>query len=47
MIAAAQGKRFGPERFTAMTRLDQNRAATQLAQKLGACDRGREYHHLW
>ena len=34
MIAAAQGKRFGPERFTAMTRLDQNRAATQLAQKL-------------
>ena len=35
MIAAAQSKRFGPERFTAMTRLDQNRAATQLAQKAG------------
>ena len=35
MIAANQGKRFGPERYTAMTRLDQNRAATQLAQKAG------------
>ncbi|MBA3685733.1 MAG: malate dehydrogenase [Planctomycetes bacterium] len=35
MIAAAQGKRLGPERFTAMVRLDQNRAATQLAKKAG------------
>jgi malate dehydrogenase len=35
MIAAAQAKRFGPERFTAMTRLDQNRAYTQLARKAG------------
>ena len=35
MIAAAQATRLGPERFTAMTRLDQNRAQTQLAQKAG------------
>lgn len=35
MIAASRGKRFGPERYTAMTRLDQNRAASQLAQKAG------------
>ena len=35
MIAAAQARRLGPERFTAMTRLDQNRARTQLAQKAG------------
>ena len=35
MIAAAQAGRLGPERFTAMTRLDQNRARAQLAQKAG------------
>src|SRR5690606_21589191 len=35
MIAAAQAKRLPAERFTAMTRLDQNRAQTQLAQKAG------------
>jgi malate dehydrogenase len=35
MIAAAQAKRLAPEQFTAMTRLDQNRAATQLAKKAG------------
>ncbi len=35
MIAAAQAKRLPPERFTAMTRLDQNRAETQLAKKAG------------
>ncbi len=35
MIAASQARRLGPERFTAMTRLDQNRAQTQLAQKAG------------
>jgi malate dehydrogenase len=35
MIAASQASRLGPERFTAMTRLDQNRAQTQLAQKAG------------
>jgi malate dehydrogenase len=35
MIAAAQARRLPPERFTAMTRLDQNRAETQLAQKAG------------
>ena len=35
MIAASKAKRLGPERFTAMTRLDQNRAQTQLAQKAG------------
>ena len=35
MIAASQAKRLPPERFTAMVRLDQNRAATQLAQKAG------------
>lgn len=36
MIAASQAKRLPKERFTAMTRLDQNRAVTQLAQKAGA-----------
>ncbi len=35
MIAASQAKRLPPERFTAMVRLDQNRAQTQLAQKAG------------
>ncbi|MBA3847361.1 MAG: malate dehydrogenase, partial [Planctomycetes bacterium] len=35
MIAASQAKRLKPERFTAMTRLDQNRAQTQLARKAG------------
>lgn len=36
MIAAAQAKRLPPERFTAMVRLDQNRAASLLAQKAKA-----------
>jgi malate dehydrogenase len=36
MIAASQAKRLPVERFTAMTRLDQNRAVTQIAQKAGA-----------
>ncbi|HMM48360.1 MAG TPA: malate dehydrogenase [Miltoncostaeaceae bacterium] len=35
MIAASQAKRLPADRFTAMTRLDQNRARTQLAQKAG------------
>src|ERR1051326_4569030 len=35
MIAASQAKRLAPERFTAMVRLDQNRAQTQLAKKAG------------
>ena len=35
MIAASQAKRLTPDRFTAMVRLDQNRAATQLAKKAG------------
>lgn len=35
MIAANQAQRLPAENFTAMTRLDQNRAATQLAQKAG------------
>ena len=35
MIAASQAKRLPPERFTAMVRLDQNRAQTQLAKKAG------------
>ena len=35
MIAASQAKRLPRENFTAMTRLDQNRGATQLAQKAG------------
>jgi malate dehydrogenase len=33
MIAASQAKRLGAERFTAMVRLDENRARTQLAKK--------------
>jgi malate dehydrogenase len=36
MIAALQAKRLPQERFTAMVRLDQNRAAAQLAKKSGA-----------
>ncbi len=35
MIAAHQAKRLPKERFTAMVRLDQNRAMTQLAKKAG------------
>ena len=35
MIAASQSDRFGPERFTAMTRLDQNRAVAMLAERAG------------
>lgn len=35
MIAASQAKRLPPERFTAMVRLDQNRAQSQLARKAG------------
>ena len=35
MIAANSARRLPPERFTAMVRLDQNRAATQLAKKAG------------
>ncbi len=35
MIAASQAKRLPRERFMAMVRLDQNRAATQLAKKAG------------
>lgn len=37
MIAASKAKRLAPERFTAMVRLDQNRAQSQLAKK-AACD---------
>lgn len=36
MIAASQAKRLTPDRFTAMVRLDQNRAQTQLAKKAGS-----------
>ena len=35
MIAASQAKRLPAERFTAMVRLDQNRAQAQLAKKAG------------
>ena len=35
MIAANGARRLPPERFTAMVRLDQNRAATQIAKKAG------------
>src|SRR3954471_15821280 len=35
MIAASQAKHLSPDRFTAMVRLDQNRAQTQLAKKAG------------
>lgn len=35
MIAASQAKRLSPDRYTAMVRLDQNRAQTQLAKKAG------------
>src|SRR5262245_23648560 len=35
MIAASVARRLPPERFTAMVRLDQNRAQTQIAKKAG------------
>lgn len=35
MIAASQARRLTPDRFTAMVRLDQNRAQAQLAKKAG------------
>jgi malate dehydrogenase len=35
MIAASQAKRLTPDRYTAIVRLDQNRAQTQLAKKAG------------
>ena len=35
MIAASQSNRFDNSRFTAMTRLDQNRAVSMLAKKAG------------
>ncbi len=35
MIAASKAKRFTADRFTAMVRLDQNRAQAQLAKKAG------------
>jgi len=35
MIAASKAKRLTADRFTAMVRLDQNRAQTQLAKKAG------------
>jgi malate dehydrogenase len=36
LIAQQNAKELDPGRFTAMTRLDHNRAMTQIAQKLGA-----------
>ena len=36
LIAQSNAKGVDPRRFTAMTRLDHNRAVTQVAQKLGA-----------
>lgn len=36
MIAASKARRLTPDRFTAMVRLDQNRAQSQLAKKAGA-----------
>ncbi len=35
MIAASRARRLAPDRFTAMVRLDQNRAQTMLARKAG------------
>jgi len=35
MIAASKAKRLTPDRFTAMVRLDENRAVSQLAKKAG------------
>jgi malate dehydrogenase len=35
MIAASVARRLTPDRFTAMVRLDQNRAQTQIAKKAG------------
>ncbi len=35
MIAASKARRLSPDRFTAMVRLDENRAKSQLAKKAG------------
>src|SRR3954468_8500710 len=40
MIAASVARRLPPERFTAMVRLDQNRAASQIAKKANVPLRG-------
>jgi malate dehydrogenase len=47
MIAASQSDRFSPERFTAMTRLDQNRAVAMLAEKAGTDVTGVSNGNFW
>ncbi len=47
MIAAMQAKRLPKERFTAMVRLDQNRAITQLARKAGVAGTAVENIHIF
>jgi malate dehydrogenase len=47
MIAAMQAKRLPKERFTAMVRLDQNRAITQLAKKAGVLGTAVENIHIF
>jgi malate dehydrogenase len=46
-IAMSNAKDLDPARFTAMTRLDHNRAVTQIAQKLGAAVTDVEKMTIW
>ena len=47
LIARAQAKRTNPANYTAMTRLDQNRAGAQLAAKAGAAVRDVSRLVIW
>ncbi len=47
LIARGQAKRTNPRNYTAMTRLDQNRAAAQLAAKAGAAVRDVSRLAIW
>ena len=47
LIAQANATELDPGRFTAMTRLDHNRAMTQIAQKLGATVNDVEKMTIW
>ena len=47
LIARAQAKRTNPRNYTAMTRLDQNRAKAQLANKAGAAVKDVKRLAIW
>jgi malate dehydrogenase len=47
LIAQANAPELDPRRFTAMTRLDHNRAVSQIAQKLGASVADVKHMTIW